>query len=163
GTRSQTRSGGAGKATTTETISVFLGLRFRVVKNKGTLNNDIGLPISLMQLRGRPDVAVMELGMNHAGEISTLVAIAEPDVRVWINVGDAHLGFFASADAIADAKAEILERAEASTVLVCNADDALVMVRVSKFPGRMVTFGEAADATVRAVEIEDHIGSASCR
>jgi UDP-N-acetylmuramyl pentapeptide synthase len=58
-----------------------------------------------------PDVAVMELGMNHAGEISTLVAIAEPEVRVWINVGDAHIGFFESADAIAEAKAEILERA----------------------------------------------------
>ena len=55
----------------------------------------------------------MELGMNHAGEISTLVAIAEPEVRVWTNVGDAHLGFFASADAIADAKAEILEGAGA--------------------------------------------------
>ena len=53
----------------------------------------------------------MELGMNHAGEISTLVRIAEPDVRVWTNVGDAHIGFFASADAIADAKAEILEGA----------------------------------------------------
>jgi UDP-N-acetylmuramoyl-tripeptide--D-alanyl-D-alanine ligase len=148
-------TGSAGKTTTKETIAEFLGMRFRVVKNKGNLNNQIGLPISLMQLRGRPDVAVMELGMNHAGEISTLVAIAEPDVRVWINVGDAHLGFFASEDAIADAKAEILERADASTVLVCNADDALVMARVSKFPGRVVTFGEAADATVRAVEIED--------
>ena len=55
-------------------------------------------------------MAVVELGMNHAGEIRTLVGIAEPDVRVWTNVGDAHLGFFASADAIADAKAEILER-----------------------------------------------------
>jgi UDP-N-acetylmuramyl pentapeptide synthase len=97
----------------------------------------------------------MELGMNHAGEISTLVAIAEPDVRVWINVGDAHLGFFASADAIADAKAEILERAVASTLLVCNADDPLVMARVSTFPGRLVTFGLAADATVRAINVED--------
>jgi hypothetical protein len=67
--------------------------------------------------------------MNHAGEISTLVAIAEPDVRVWTNVGDAHLGFFESPDAIADAKAEILERARASTVLVCNADDPRVMDR----------------------------------
>ena len=86
--------------------------RFRVVKNKGNLNNHIGLPLSLLQLRERPDVAVMELGMNHAGEISTLVAIAEPEVRVWTNVGDAHLGFFASPDAIADAKAEILERAD---------------------------------------------------
>ena len=79
--------------------------------------------------------------MNHAGEISTLVAIAEPDVRVWTNVGDAHLGFFASPDAIADAKAEILERATPSTVLVCNADDPLVMARVRGFAGRTITFG----------------------
>ena len=79
----------------------------------------------------------MELGMNHAGEISTLVAIAEPDVRVWTNVGDAHLGFFASADAIADAKAEILEDARPRTrVLVCNADDARVMARARRFAGR---------------------------
>ena len=70
--------------------------------------------------------------MNHAGEISTLVAIAEPDVRVWTNVGDAHLGFFASPDAIADAKAEILERADRDDVLVCNADDPRVMARAAR-------------------------------
>jgi UDP-N-acetylmuramoyl-tripeptide--D-alanyl-D-alanine ligase len=155
GTRVVAITGSAGKTTTKETIAEFLGTRFRVVKNKGNLNNHIGLPVSLMQLRDRPDVAVMELGMNHAGEIRTLVAIAEPDVRVWINVGDAHLGFFASAHAIADAKAEILERSDANTVLVCNADDPLVMARVSSFPGRVVTFGAAAGATVRAVTIDD--------
>ena len=115
GTRVIAITGSAGKTTTKETIAELLATRFRVVKNKGNLNNHIGLPLSLMQLRARPDVAVMELGMNHAGEISTLVAIAEPDVRVWTNVGDAHLGFFASPDAIADAKAEILERATAAT------------------------------------------------
>ena len=81
----------------------------------------------------------MELGMNHAGEISTLVAIAEPDVRVWTNVGDAHIGFFASPDAIADAKAEILERAAPTTVLVCNADDGRVMRACRAFAGRVVT------------------------
>ena len=115
------------------------------MKNKGNLNNHIGLPLSLIELRTRPDVAVMELGMNHAGEISTLVAIAEPDVRVWTNVGDAHIGFFASADAIADAKAEILERADAGTLLVCNADDQRVMTRVGGFAGRTVTFGFTTD------------------
>ena len=104
-------TGSAGKTTTKEAIAALLATRFAVVKNKGNLNNHIGLPLSLMQLRTAPDVAVMELGMNHAGEISRLVAIAAPDVRVWTNVGDAHLGFFVSADAIADAKAEILERA----------------------------------------------------
>jgi UDP-N-acetylmuramoyl-tripeptide--D-alanyl-D-alanine ligase len=155
-------TGSAGKTTTKETIAEFLGGRFRVVKNKGNLNNHIGLPISLMQLRDKPDVAVMELGMNHAGEIRTLVEIAEPDVRVWSNVGDAHIGFFASADAIADAKAEILERADAKTVLVANADDPRVMARVSGFPGHMITFGTSANATVRASAIEDRGVDGTC-
>ena len=148
-------TGSAGKTTTKETIADFLSTSFRVVRNKGNLNNHIGLPLSLMQLRDKPDVAVMELGMNHAGEISTLVAIADPDVRVWTNVGDAHLGFFASPDAIADAKAEILERAEPHDVLVCNADDPRVMARATLFAGRTVTFGESEGATVRASDVED--------
>jgi UDP-N-acetylmuramoyl-tripeptide--D-alanyl-D-alanine ligase len=148
-------TGSAGKTTTKEAIAAFLATRFRVVKNRGNLNNHIGLPLSLIELRTRPDIAVMELGMNHAGEISALVAIAEPNVRVWTNVGDAHLGFFESADAIADAKAEILERAGADTRLVCNADDPRVLARVREFPGRTVTFGTAAGADVRAFEISD--------
>jgi UDP-N-acetylmuramoyl-tripeptide--D-alanyl-D-alanine ligase len=148
-------TGSAGKTTTKDTIADFLSTSFRVVKNKGNLNNHIGLPLSLLQLRDKPDVAVMELGMNHAGEIRTLVAIADPDVRVWTNVGDAHLGFFASPDAIADAKAEILEGAEPHDVLVCDADDPRVMSRASNFAGRVVTFGEGEGASVRAMEIED--------
>ena len=148
-------TGSAGKTTTKEAIAECLSTRYRVVKNKGNLNNHIGLPLSLTELRTRPDVAVMELGMNHAGEISTLVSIAEPDVRVWTNVGDAHIGFFESADAIADAKAEILEGADDRSVLVCNADDPRVMTRVRTFAGRTVTFGVAADATVRATDVED--------
>jgi UDP-N-acetylmuramoyl-tripeptide--D-alanyl-D-alanine ligase len=148
-------TGSAGKTTTKDTIADFVSASYRVVKNKGNLNNHIGLPLSLMQLRDRPEVAVMELGMNHAGEISTLVAIADPDVRVWTNVGDAHLGFFTSPDAIADAKAEILEAAEPHDVLVCNADDARVMARATVFAGRTVTFGEAEGASVRATAVED--------
>lgn len=148
-------TGSAGKTTTKEAIAECLATRFRVVKNKGNLNNHIGLPLSLTELRSGPDVAVMELGMNHAGEIRTLVSIAEPDVRVWTNVGDAHLGFFASPDGIADAKAEILEGADAASVLVCNADDPRVMARCGRFPGRVLTFGVAPEATVRATTIED--------
>jgi UDP-N-acetylmuramoyl-tripeptide--D-alanyl-D-alanine ligase len=155
GTKVIAITGSAGKTTTKETIAEFLATRFRVVKNKGNLNNHIGLPLSLMQLRTAPDVAVMELGMNHAGEISTLVAIAEPDVRVWTNVGDAHLGFFASPDAIADAKGEILERAKPDDLLVANADDPLVAARTGGFAGRTVTFGTSEGATVRASDVED--------
>jgi UDP-N-acetylmuramoyl-tripeptide--D-alanyl-D-alanine ligase len=155
-------TGSAGKTTTKEVIAEVLSRRFRVVKNKGNLNNHIGLPISLLQLRDRPQVAVMELGMNHAGEIRTLVAIAEPDVRVWTNVGDAHIGFFGTADAIADAKAEILEGARPSDVLICNADDPRVMSRARQFGGRVVTFGTSEQASVRAHDVAD-LGVAGTR
>ena len=121
------------------------------------MNNHIGLPLSLLELRSRPDVAVVELGMNHAGEIRTLVGIAEPDVRVWTNVGDAHLGFFASADAIADAKAEILDAARPGDLLVANTDDARIRARIGAFSGRTVTFGVSDRADVYA-SLVDHRG-----
>jgi UDP-N-acetylmuramoyl-tripeptide--D-alanyl-D-alanine ligase len=153
GTRVVAITGSAGKTTTKEVTGEFLALRHRVFRNRGNLNNHIGLPLSLLELRQRPDAAVVELGMNHAGEIRTLVGLAEPDVRVWTNVGDAHLGFFASADAIADAKAEILEGADPDTVLVANADDPRVMAHATHFAGRLVTFGLAPGATVRAEDV----------
>ena len=142
-------TGSAGKTTTK-----FLSAKYRVFRNQGNLNNHIGLPLSLLELRSRPEIAVVELGMNHPGEISTLVDIAEPDVRVWTNVGDAHLGFFASADAIADAKAEILERARPTDLLVANADDPRVMAHVPRFAGRTLTFGVSERADVRATDVE---------
>jgi UDP-N-acetylmuramoyl-tripeptide--D-alanyl-D-alanine ligase len=92
--------------------------------------------------------------MNHAGEIRTLVGIAEPDVRVWTNVGDAHLGFFASPDAIADAKAEILELARPGDVLVANADDPRVTARIGSFAGRRLTFGLSEHADIRARDVQ---------
>ena len=141
GTKVVAITGSAGKTTTKEVTSEFLEARYRVVRNRGNFNNHIGLPLSLIELRQRPEMAVVELGMNHAGEISTLVRIAEPDVRVWTNVGEAHLGFFASLDAIADAKAEIIEGAGASTLLVANADDPRIAARIGAFRGRVVTFG----------------------
>ena len=147
-------TGSAGKTTTKEVIAEFLSIRFDVFRNKGNLNNHIGLPLSLLELRSQPEVAVVELGMNHAGEIRTLVGIAEPDVRVWTNVGDAHLGFFTSADDIADAKSEILEAAGASDVLVANANDRRVAARTEGFAGNVVTFGIGVDADVRADNVE---------
>jgi UDP-N-acetylmuramoyl-tripeptide--D-alanyl-D-alanine ligase len=126
-----------------------------VIRNRGNLNNHIGLPLSLLELTSRPDVAVVELGMNHAGEIRTLVEIAVPDVRVWTNVAEAHLGFFDSIDAIADAKAEILEGSTKSTVLVANGDDDRVTVRRKSFIGRTITFGVELPADVQAFDVAD--------
>ena len=155
GTRVVAITGSAGKTTTKEVTSEFLEMRYRVVRNRGNFNNHIGLPLSLIELRQRPEIAVVELGMSHAGEVSTLVRVAEPDVRVWTNVGEAHLGFFASLDAIADAKAEILEGASLSTLLVANADDPRIVARAASFPGRVVTFGIDRAADVRASQVVD--------
>lgn len=148
-------TGSAGKTTTKEMTADLLGAKFNVFRNQGNLNNHIGLPLSLLELRHGADVAVVELGMNHAGEIRTLVGIAEPDVRMWTNVGDAHIGHFGSREAIGDAKGEILEGADASSLLVANADDALIMARVGRFAGRTVTFGETEQADVRATDVSD--------
>ena len=148
-------TGSAGKTTTKEVTAAFLALRYRTFRNKGNLNNHIGLPLSLLELRTRPEMAVVELGMSAPGEIRTLVAIAEPDVRVWTNVGEAHLESFPSVDAIADAKAEILEGADRDACLVMNADDGRVVERTQSFAGRVRTFGIEKPADVRASNVED--------
>ncbi len=148
-------TGSAGKTTTKEITAALVAGRYRVFRNKGNLNNHIGLPLSLLELRSVPEIAVVELGMSAPGEIRTLVGIAEPDIRVWTNVGEAHLAFFPSVDAIADAKAEILERAGPETVLVANADDTRVMAHARRFAGRVVTFGIDHAADIRATAVED--------
>ncbi len=148
-------TGSAGKTTTKETIAALLEGTFTVVKNPGNLNNHLGLPLSLLELRHGADVAVMELGMNHPGEIRVLVGLAEPDIRVWTNVGDAHIGNFGTADALAAAKAEILEGAAREALLVANADDPRVMRYAAGFAGRVVTFGYGEGADVRAVDVKE--------
>ena len=150
-------TGSVGKTTTKELIAAVLAPRFDVFRTRGNLNNHIGLPLSLLELRRCPDIAVVELGMNHAGEIRTLVGLAEPDIRVWTNVAEVHAEFFASVDAIADAKAEILDMADADTELVANAGDARVVKRIAGFPGRVTTFGVDTQADVSATHVE-HLG-----
>ena len=148
-------TGSIGKTTTKELSAEFIGLQKRVYRNIGNLNNHIGLPLSLLKLRHQPEVAVVELGMNHAGEIRTLVDIAEPNVRVWTNVAEVHAENFSSIEDIADAKAELLEGSRSNDRLVANADDSLIMDRVSQFPGSLLTFGLEKTADVRAIAVND--------
>lgn len=148
-------TGSAGKTTTKEATAALLAPKFRVYRNPGNLNNHIGLPLSLLDLRQGPDVAVVELGMNHHGEIRELAALAEPDVRVWTNVGNAHIGHFGTREEIARAKAELLESATPATRVIANADDPLVMAHVRGCAGRVLTFGTSVTADVRASRIED--------
>lgn len=148
-------TGSAGKTTTKELTAAILRTRYATLHSRGNFNNHIGLPLSLLELHAGAEIAVVEMGMNHAGEIRQLVGIAEPDVRVWLNVGTAHIEHFGSRDAIADAKAEILDGAAAGTVFVANADDPRVRARVEAFAGRTITFGTGPDADVRPASVED--------
>ena len=155
GTQVVAITGSVGKTTTKELAAELLAARYRVFRNPGNLNNQIGLPLSLLELRHRPEIAVVELGMSHAGEIDILVAIAEPVVRVWTNVADVHAEFFDSIEAIADAKAEIMTGATADGVLIANAGDGRVMARARAFAGRVTTFGIETAADVVATDVHD--------
>ncbi len=141
-------TGSAGKTTTKEIAATLLARRFTTFRNRGNLNNHIGLPLSLFELRTAPQMAVVELGMSGFGEIRRLVEIAQPQVRVWTNVGEAHIGAFASVDEIAEAKAEILEQATPGDVFVANAGDQMVIARAAGFPGQVITFGVEVPADV---------------
>ena len=149
-------TGSAGKTTTKEILAGLLAARFRVLKSEGNLNNVYGLPLQLLRLEDAHEVAVMELGMSHAGELRRLAEIARPDVGVVTRVAPVHLEFFASVDAIALAKRELIEGlAGRESVAVLNADD----MRVARFsevaPGRVLTFGLSSRGDFRAENIED--------
>ncbi len=107
-------TGSAGKTTTRSFISTLLSRKYRVMQSSGNFNNEIGLPLSLLAIEAEHQTAVIEFGMNHAGEIRALARIARPDTAVLTNVGPVHLEFFSSVDDIARAKAEILEFLPAS-------------------------------------------------
>jgi len=116
-------TGSAGKTTTKEMLAALLSTRGEVLKTEGNLNNQYGLPLTLLRLTPAHRYAVLELGMSAAGELSELSAIAQPDVAIITMVAPVHLEFFKDVDAIADAKAEILEGLGADGAAVLNWED----------------------------------------
>jgi UDP-N-acetylmuramoyl-tripeptide--D-alanyl-D-alanine ligase len=134
-------TGSVGKTTTKEMTAALLATRGPVLKTEGNLNNQFGLPLSLLRLREEHTAAVLELGMSAAGELRELSRIAQPDVAVITRVSPVHLEFFPSVDAIAAAKAEILESLRPGGTAVLNGDDDRVRRIGERFPGRVVWFG----------------------
>jgi UDP-N-acetylmuramoyl-tripeptide--D-alanyl-D-alanine ligase len=146
-------TGSAGKTTTKEAIAHVLGVGFRVRKSEGNFNNHFGLPLMLLKLEPEDDVAVIEMGMSHAGEIRALATIAQPEIGVVTNVAPVHLEFFDSLAGIARAKYELIESLPASGTAVLNADDEYVSQFGRGFKGKVLMYGTRGTAEVRAENI----------
>ncbi len=143
-------TGSNGKTTTKEMTGSILRQGYRVLVSSGNLNNLIGVPLTLFQLRPEHQVAVLELGMNARGEIHRLAEIAEPEVGVITNIGEAHLEFLGSVEEVAEAKGELLPFLTGDGVAVLNLDDPYLSTLLPRVRGGLVTFGLSARADVCA-------------
>src|SRR5579871_4391408 len=147
-------TGSAGKTTTKEAIAHVLGSKRRVLKSEGNFNNHFGLPLMLLKLEPEHDLAVIEMGMSHAGEIRALAQIAQPEIGVVTNVAPVHLEFFDSIAGIARAKYELVESLPENGTAVLNTDDEYVSQFGRGFKGRVITYGKSPTAEVRAENVQ---------
>jgi UDP-N-acetylmuramoyl-tripeptide--D-alanyl-D-alanine ligase len=147
-------TGSAGKTTTKEAIAHVLGSKRRVLKSEGNFNNHFGLPLMLLKLEPERDLAVIEMGMSHAGEIRALAKIAQPEIGVVTNVAPVHLEFFDSIAGIARAKYELVESLPSTGTAVLNADDEYVSQFGRDFRGKVIKYGLQSMVDVRAENIK---------
>ncbi len=147
-------TGSAGKTTTKDIVAHILATRYNVLKSLGNLNNHFGLPLQLLKLEPEHDIAVIEMGMSHAGEITALAKLAKPDCGVVTLVAPVHLEYFDSIAAIAKAKRELIEALPPNGIAMLNADDPYVSQFARDFPGKSVFFGLQKPADVLARDIE---------
>jgi len=143
-------TGSNGKTTTKEMCAAILAVAAPCLKNAGNLNNQWGLPLTLLAREPEHRSAVVELGMNHRGEIAALAAIARPDVGVITNVGAAHIEHLGSREEIALEKGDLVAGLDAGATAVLNADDPRVLAQARRTRARVVRFGLGAGAEVRA-------------
>jgi len=149
-------TGSAGKTTTKEAVAQVLSASLRVLKSAGNLNNAFGVPLQLLRIEPEHEVAVIEMGMNHTGEIAALARIAEPNWAVVSNVAPVHMEFFPDGLAgIARAKYELVEALPPDGIAVLNLDDVFVKEFGRGMGDRAVFYGTEVGAKVRAERIEE--------
>jgi UDP-N-acetylmuramoyl-tripeptide--D-alanyl-D-alanine ligase len=153
-------TGSNGKTTTKDMTTSVLATKLRTLGTEGNYNNHIGVPHTLFRLGSDIEAAVIEMGMNHPGEIARLAAAAKPRVGVITNVAAAHLESMHDLGTIARAKGELLEALPEDGVAVLNADDEMVMAQAERGPVTRVTFGLGPGADVRGSDVRVEDGSA---
>jgi len=148
-------TGSTGKTTTKDLLAALLATRHKVLKSEGNLNNEYGVPLTLLRLRAEHELAVLEMAMSHTGELAKLCAVAAPNIGLVTNVAPVHLEFFASVEEIAEAKRELIRGLAPPAIAVLNADDARVSRFAEGFAGKVLRFGIENPAEVRAENIDD--------
>jgi UDP-N-acetylmuramoyl-tripeptide--D-alanyl-D-alanine ligase len=146
-------TGSSGKTSTKDLIAHVLEPLGSVIAPAGSLNNEVGLPATVLRAQTSTDALVLEMGMRGIGHIAHLCDVAPPDIGVVLNVGSAHLGELGGREAIAAAKGELVSGLVAGGVAVLNADDPFVRAMSTLAAGRIVQFGESADSDVRISDI----------
>lgn len=147
-------TGSIGKTTTKEFTSALLEKRFKILKSEGNFNNHLGLPLSILRLKEDHEVAVLEMGMSHLGEIKRLTEIAPPDIAVITNVQPVHLEFLKNLGNIANAKKEILEGMKPTGTAILNGDDPWVLKISSAWKGEKIFFGLSKKWEISAQKIQ---------
>jgi UDP-N-acetylmuramoyl-tripeptide--D-alanyl-D-alanine ligase len=148
-------TGSNGKTTTRRMTALVMGRRFNTLATQGNLNNEIGLPLTLFNLEPDHQVAVLELGMNHPGEMSRLGAICRPTIGMITTVGPSHLEFLGSLEGVAQAKGELIARIDPQGTAVLNRDDPLVTALADGCDRQVLFFGTTPDAQVQARNIRE--------
>jgi len=146
-------TGSVGKTTTKDIIACVLSQKFSVHKTHGTLNNHIGVPITLMDLDRQFDVSVVEMGMSGPGEIRRLAEITQPDAGIITNIGPAHLEGLGSIENIVKAKAELLDVLGPQALAVLNGDDNYYLQLKNHIKSRLITIGTGGNSDFQAVSI----------
>lgn len=142
-------TGSNGKTTTKEMIAAVLGERYQVLKNKGNLNNHVGVPLSLLDMTDEHKIAIIEMGTNHRGEIARLAEIAQPTCGLITNIGPAHLEFFGSLEGVYQAKSELWQFLEKNgQIAFVNVDDKLLGKKLPSV-AKVVTYGFENNAQVQ--------------
>jgi UDP-N-acetylmuramoyl-tripeptide--D-alanyl-D-alanine ligase len=146
-------TGSIAKTSTKEAVAAVLGAAMPTLRNEGNLNNEIGLPLTVLRLRGEHRAAVLEMGMYVGGEIAELARIARPEIGIVTAVQAVHLSRIGTIEAVEQAKGELVEALPDDGVAILNADDERVRRMASRTRARAMTYGFAADADVRAEDV----------
>lgn len=149
-------TGSVGKTSTKEMIASVLGVRYNVLKTEGNFNNEVGLPLTILRIRDEHKVAVVEMGINHFGEMHRLSEIAKPDICVITNIGQCHLEFLGSREGILKAKSEIFDFMNPEGYVCINGDDDMLCTIKEVHGHKPVTYGMTMKNDVYVTDVKSN-------